>query len=324
MRLRQLISSALLSLVVFVGQARAFPQLRIELKLDPDKLVAGSELDIPVLLVENRAAGDQSLFLGPYSSPMLPATLPGPFPLWFVRTHIKSSQSRLVSFTPISQFETTRDVNASASDISFNLISNNGIPVVVDNTGVAGRTEVEIGTLRVEVGSPVAYDGLAGEDSRVIFGVEIDSADKGAGRKLDAYYQTVGLSPTAIQVLEKLDNPTGGSNPGVSKCTKLGIKSDAKCNVKISAAITKDKKPLLKCVVKVNGKVYKGVRVTSVQTAKKSKLLSALQFGKAKKSDKKGIASFSTKGAKVGNYLACRAGDFQSSAIKLKNSSSKK
>lgn len=186
---------------------------------------------------------------------MLPATLPGPFPLWLVRTHITSSQSRLVSFMPISQFETTRDVNGSASDISFNLISNNGVPVVVNNTGVAGRTEVEIGTLRVEVGSPVAYDGLAGEDSRVIFGVEIDSADRGAGRKLDAYYLTVGLSPTAIQVLGKLDYPTGGSNPGVSQCTKLGIKSDAKRSVKISAAITKDKKPLLKCVVKVNGKV---------------------------------------------------------------------
>lgn len=58
MRLLQLISSALLPLVAFVGQATAFPQLRIEPKLDPDKLVAGSELDIPVLLVENRGAGD--------------------------------------------------------------------------------------------------------------------------------------------------------------------------------------------------------------------------------------------------------------------------
>jgi hypothetical protein len=128
--------------------ALAAPVLTLGLRFIPAELIAGDTVELPLLLVENRSADDVSLFAGGDR-------------LAQVYSQIISEQSTFLSFTPAAAF-TTPYVTLTDHRIDFNLIAgagvNSGLPVTVDNGGIDGRTEIEIGTVKLEVGPEIPGD----------------------------------------------------------------------------------------------------------------------------------------------------------------------
>ncbi|HWK29164.1 MAG TPA: hypothetical protein VNS09_21560 [Solirubrobacter sp.] len=153
----------------------------IEVKAHPSVFKAHTEVDVPVYLVENRAPDVDVSSFAKY-----------PFGLREVYFDIGSVQSRFVSFTPDAAFDGHGKNNPSAeglevykntiinignrSRIYLMIYSTRGAPATVDASGITGRTERVLGTLRIAVGA---------------------HADVGNGQKIVLDY-TVGDDPSSI------------------------------------------------------------------------------------------------------------------------------
>lgn len=149
---------AFLLLAAAPGATSAAPSFTVDVKAHPSVFKEHTEIEVPLYLVENRAPDtDQSWFT------RYPAGLRD---VWF---DIGSVQSRFVSFTPSPDFDGRGRNNPSAvglevyensiidsgprSRIYLRLYSTRGLPGMVDGSGITGRTEVLLGTLRIAVGA---------------------------------------------------------------------------------------------------------------------------------------------------------------------------
>lgn len=130
-----------------LSTAKAVPTMTVDIKAHYSVFVAGSTADLPVYFVENRAATDESWV--------------GKGRLCYVRFDFLALGSEFISFTPIAAFDkvytnhTYKDPSKGESRIYASLESTNGVGVTVDNSGITGRTEIFIGTLRVKVGPAI-------------------------------------------------------------------------------------------------------------------------------------------------------------------------
>ena len=161
-------------LLALPSTSSAAPILKLEFKALPDIFISGATLDLPLYLVENRDATESSRFSGYASSP----PVEGPFPLASIHSELTSTQSRFVSFTPLAGFDIIYNTTNFVTDheIGFDLRSTNGILVVVDNSGIVGRTEILIGTVRLVVGPPIPQDdGIGGPDPAVVFWADLSA-----------------------------------------------------------------------------------------------------------------------------------------------------
>lgn len=91
----------------------------------------------------------------------------------YVQADFYSSHSKFLGFTPVPQFdEDGCDLycinklqyvrtyqNGVKSSVYFNAQSKTGVPITLDNSGITGRTEVLMGTLKVQVGPVVEVAG---------------------------------------------------------------------------------------------------------------------------------------------------------------------
>lgn len=130
----------------------------IDVKAHPSVFKANTEVEVPLYLVENRAPDVDNSSFAKY-----------PFGLREVWFDIGSVQSRFVSFTPDPAFDGRGKNNPSAegfevyknniinngsrSRIYLALYSTKGAPATVDGSGITGRTERLLGTLRIAVGA---------------------------------------------------------------------------------------------------------------------------------------------------------------------------
>ena len=121
---------------------------------------ANTVVDVPLYFVETRGAGDS---VGITSG----STLRN------VRADYYSSHSKFLGFTPVAAFdEDGCDLycinkiqyvhlhqEGVKSSIYFNAQSKTGVPITLDNSGITGRTEVLMGTLKIQVGPVVEVAG---------------------------------------------------------------------------------------------------------------------------------------------------------------------
>ena len=175
-----LLVAAVLALLV-PNAALASINYSIDVKAHPSVFKANTEVEVPLYLVENRAPDVDNSYFAKY-----------PFGLREVYFDIGSVQSRFVSFTPDAVFDGRGKNNPSAeglevyrnnitnigsrSRIYLSLFSTRGAPAAVDGSGITGRTEVLLGTLRIAVGA---------------------HADVGNGQKIVLDY-TVGDDPSSV------------------------------------------------------------------------------------------------------------------------------
>lgn len=171
----------------------AAPALSLDFKALPDDFVSGTQVELTLYLVENRDASETGLFEGPYNST---PPLPGPFPLASVDSNLTSLQSTFISFTPVAGFDKRRDVFVQDHFLSFGLTSTDGIPVVTDNSGITGRTEIPLGTVKMMVGAPIPNDdGIGDPEPDTLFFVDF-SADRSGSNNAGRY-----LKPDVFQAL---------------------------------------------------------------------------------------------------------------------------
>lgn len=151
---------ALSGLAVLPAPAGAFTDgtaYSLDIKVPPSSFKAGTQLDIPVYLVENRAPANGGSQLAEYN-------------LGRVDSSFGSSQSKFLQFTPaaglvaptiIAQENPWILQNGAESLVQFKFESpgSPGLAVAPDNSGIVGRTEVLIGTVRTEVGPAIPQQG---------------------------------------------------------------------------------------------------------------------------------------------------------------------
>lgn len=130
----------------------------VDVKAHPSVFKANTEVEVPLFLVENRAPDVDTSWFSKY-----------PAGLREVWVDIGSVQSRFVGFTPNPAFDgrgtnnpsaegfdvhevKVRDLNGK-SRIYLKLYATRGQPGTVDGSGITGRTEVELGKLRIAVGA---------------------------------------------------------------------------------------------------------------------------------------------------------------------------
>lgn len=177
---RLLFSLLFLGLASAPRAALADRLFKLEVKALPESFVAGAQLDLPLYLVENRAASEGSTFDGyPASGP--PYTVNGPLALATVESEITCTQSTLLSFTPLAVFDSgTNNVIVHEHDMQFFIKSTEGLQVSVDNSGITGRTEIRIGTLSVQVGASIPQnDGLGNPEPDLVFAADFSSRSGG-------------------------------------------------------------------------------------------------------------------------------------------------
>lgn len=150
----------LLLLAAVPATASAAISYTLDIKAHPSAFKANTVVDVPLYFVETRGAGD-------------PAGIASGSTLRNVRADFYSSHSKFLGFTPVPAFDedgcdlycinkiqyinTYQDgVN---SFIYFNAQSKTGVPITLDNSGITGRTEVLMGTLKVQVGPVVEVAG---------------------------------------------------------------------------------------------------------------------------------------------------------------------
>lgn len=157
-RLASALLLVLLALVV-PSTAAASINYTLDVKAHPSVFQANTEVDVPLYLVENRAPDVDRSSFDRYRV--------GLRETWF---DLGSEQSRFLGFTPAAAFDgrgtnvdssvipnyevfeaKVRDTGAR-SRIYVRLYSLKGAPVTVDGSGITGRTELFLGTLRVAVG----------------------------------------------------------------------------------------------------------------------------------------------------------------------------
>ncbi len=152
-----LLVAAVLALLV-PKAASASINYSIDVKAHPSVFKANTEVEVPLYLVENRAPDVDMSYFARY-----------PLGLREVYFDIGSVQSRFVSFTPDSAFDGRGTNNPSAtgfevykntirntgskSQLYLTLFSTRGAPATVDGSGITGRTERLLGTLRIAVGA---------------------------------------------------------------------------------------------------------------------------------------------------------------------------
>jgi hypothetical protein len=147
---------ALAVLAVAPGQAAAFTDgtaYTLDIKVPPSSFQAGTQLDIPVYLVENRPPANGGSQLAEYN-------------LGRVDSSFGSAQSKFLQFTPapglfaptiVAQENPWIQQNGAETLVQFRFESPGtpGLAVTPDNSGIVGRTEVLIGTVRTEVGPAI-------------------------------------------------------------------------------------------------------------------------------------------------------------------------
>lgn len=151
----------LLALLV-PSTAQARTNFTVDVKAHPSVFQENTEVDVPLYLVENRAPDVDTSYFSRYPAGLREA--------WF---DIGSVQSRFVSFTPAASFDgrgrlvdhsvslfpdvdvhevKIRDAGGR-SRIYVRLYSLKGASATVDGSGITGRTELLLGTLRIAVGA---------------------------------------------------------------------------------------------------------------------------------------------------------------------------
>lgn len=157
-------------------QANAAPVsgiFSIEMKANPSAFTSGKSVDIPIYLVENRDARTGVSWFKEY-----------PHGVRSVSFDIASGQSQILSFTPAKQFDyrvqstspfdqaripqyRNRVLNPDLDGLSHlwaTLWSTGRATPTVDNSGINGRTEVLLGTMKVKVGPSIKKG-----DHRLVF-----------------------------------------------------------------------------------------------------------------------------------------------------------
>ena len=150
----------LLLLAAVPATASAAISYTLDIKAHPSAFKANTVVDVPLYFVETRGAGD-------------PAGIASGSTLRNVRADFYSSHSKFLGFTPVPAFDedgcdlycinkiqyinTYQD--GVKSSIYFNAQSKTGVPITLDNSGITGRTEVLMGTLKVQVGPVVEVAG---------------------------------------------------------------------------------------------------------------------------------------------------------------------
>lgn len=155
------ITGAFAGLALFVPtSATARINFTVDVKAHPSVFQANTEVEVPLYLVENRAPDVDVSYFAKYPAGMRE-----------VGFDIGSVQSRFVSFTPAAAFD-GRGVNVddsvipnyevfrvqvhnagARSRIYVRLYSLKGAAATVDGSGITGRTELLLGTLRIAVGA---------------------------------------------------------------------------------------------------------------------------------------------------------------------------
>lgn len=147
---------------VLPTSAHAVATTTVDIKAHPSVFKAGNEVDVPVHFVENRAGTDASQLTGAK--------------LYAVKADFATTHSRFVSFTPDPGFDddtrsfptnqliqyvriNNSDPNKSRLYFYIRTKTTGGLPITVDNSGITGRTEVFVGTLRIAVGPVVEARG---------------------------------------------------------------------------------------------------------------------------------------------------------------------
>lgn len=181
---------AAVALVALPTGASAGGSFTVDIKAHPSAFKSGKQVDLPVYLVENRAANrDPMSWFSEY-----------PLGLRHVGFDFTSSQSQFVSFKPVPRLdyrgkyyynETAAKTKFGQSHVWLALYSTVGLTAKPDNTGITGRTEIKLGMLKVKVGAPIG---------------------KGPGK--------------LVFEADLLGDPSFGSGGGVGLWTKLGTKGD--------------------------------------------------------------------------------------------------
>lgn len=139
----------------------------MDIKVDPKSIRPGVILDIPVFMVENRDADEASWWENGQILSLSMRYLTGP--------------AELISFTPREEFQTdssfwnifNNGLNGSMSltteDQQNFEPGSGGVPTEVDNSGITGRSEVQIGVLRVKVGPEIKRMDDKGNEVTEIF-----------------------------------------------------------------------------------------------------------------------------------------------------------
>ncbi|WP_445150693.1 hypothetical protein [Baekduia sp. Peel2402] len=142
------------------ASASAAISYTLDIKAHPSVFKANTVVDVPLYFVETRGAGD-------------PVGITSGSTLRNVRADFYSSHSKFLGFTPVAAFdEDGCDLycinkiqyvhtyqEGVKSSIYFNAQSKTGVPITLDNSGITGRTEVLMGTLKIQVGPVVEVAG---------------------------------------------------------------------------------------------------------------------------------------------------------------------
>ena len=160
MRFVSRLIACLVALAAVPASASAAISYTLDIKAHPTAFKANTVVDVPLYFVETRGAGD-------------PVGITSGSTLRNVRADFYSSHSKFLGFTPVPAFDedgcdlycinkiqyvhTYQD--GVKSSIYFNAQSKTGLPITLDNSGITGRTEVLMGTLKIQVGPIVELAG---------------------------------------------------------------------------------------------------------------------------------------------------------------------
>jgi hypothetical protein len=160
MRLVLRLFACLLLLAAVPASASAAISYTLDIKAHQSVYKANAVVDVPLYFVETRGAGD-------------PVGIAAGSTLRNVRAEFSSSHSKFLGFTPVPEFDETGCTlycldpiqyvktyqDGVKSSIYFNAQSKTGVPITLDNSGITGRTEVLMGTLKIQVGPVVEVAG---------------------------------------------------------------------------------------------------------------------------------------------------------------------
>lgn len=275
---RLLIVASLLTavlLLVLPSTASAIRTMTVDIKAHPSKFKAGKQANLPVFLVENRAPDQDPLS-------------------WFkeypngVRGFafdLRSSQSRFVSFTPAPALDyrgrhyynrTMARTEDGDSGLWLRLYSIKGLKARPDNSGIVGRTEVRIGTLRVAVGPAIKKgkrkivfdanflsDGSLGGNGVVNMWTTTNKTDDimtGGSRNLN------GMARKGIRVFND-DSSSAGMAPGDGiKSAPKKLKPGKKARINLRCKTGCQLSPNLK----IGKKTVKGLKDHKVKAGSRS------------------------------------------------------
>jgi hypothetical protein len=160
MRLVPRLLACLLLLAAVPASASAAISYTLDIKAHQSVYKANAVVEVPLYFVETRGAGD-------------PVGIASGSTLRHVQADFYSSHSKFLGFTPVPGFDedgcdlycinkiqyvrTYQD--GVKSSIYFNAQSKTGVPITLDNSGITGRTEVLMGTLKIQVGPVVEVAG---------------------------------------------------------------------------------------------------------------------------------------------------------------------